>query len=96
MRSTPDFRNWWKQFSLFVVTLSVSRNVGNVRVICNFHTDSALLLVWHRWLRDHDPSTVDDLLEAALLGKDKKTTLAAAGTLLAAADALARVSHQII
>ncbi|CAN0443938.1 unnamed protein product, partial [Ectocarpus sp. 8 AP-2014] len=40
------------------------------------------------WLRDHDPCTVDGLLEAALVGDDKKTRLAAAGTLLAVTDAL--------
>ncbi|CAM9374100.1 unnamed protein product, partial [Ectocarpus sp. 13 AM-2016] len=40
------------------------------------------------WLRDHDPCTVDGLLESALVGDDKKTRLAAAGTLLAVTDAL--------
>ncbi|CAM9447385.1 unnamed protein product, partial [Ectocarpus sp. 12 AP-2014] len=40
------------------------------------------------WLRDHDPCTVDGLLESALVGDDKKARLAAAGTLLAVTDAL--------
>ncbi|CAN0279980.1 unnamed protein product [Ectocarpus fasciculatus] len=40
------------------------------------------------WLRDHDPCTVDGLLESALVGDDKKTRLAAAGTLLSVTDAL--------
>lgn len=44
-----------------------------------------------RWLRDHDPCTVDGLLESALVGDDKKTRLAAAGTLLAVTDALEKV-----
>lgn len=34
---------------------------------------------------------MDGLLESALVGKDKKTRLAATATLLAAADALAEV-----
>eukprot|EP00752_Nemacystus_decipiens_P012958 g11467.t1 len=42
------------------------------------------------WLRDHDPVAVDGLLESALLGNDNKTKLAASGTLLAVADALAQ------
>ncbi|CAM9239695.1 unnamed protein product, partial [Laminaria digitata] len=40
------------------------------------------------WLREHEPSTISDVLEAALTGGDKKARLAATGTLLAAADAL--------
>ncbi|CAB1112970.1 unnamed protein product [Ectocarpus sp. CCAP 1310/34] len=41
-----------------------------------------------RWLRDHDSCTVDGLLESALVGDDKKTRLAAVGTLLAVTDSL--------
>lgn len=41
-----------------------------------------------RWLKSHDTSTIDDLLASALVGKNKKSQLAAAGTLLAAADAI--------
>lgn len=63
-----------------------------IALIFRFPCGNALLLPWgHRWLRDHDPSAVDGLLESALLGKDNKTKLAAARTLLAVADALAEV-----
>lgn len=42
-------------------------------------------------MKDYDPSTIDALLESALLGKNKRTKLAAVGTLLASTDALGEV-----
>lgn len=51
---------------------------------------------WCRWLRAHDPSTINDVLESALHGADKKAALAAAGTLLAATDALAQARNRCL
>ncbi|CAN0425826.1 unnamed protein product [Pylaiella littoralis] len=47
------------------------------------------------WLNGHDPATVDALLESALLGKNRRTKLAAIGTLLASTDALAEACSVI-
>ncbi|CAM9291087.1 unnamed protein product, partial [Discosporangium mesarthrocarpum] len=42
-----------------------------------------------RWLRNHDPASIEGLLMTALRGQDRKAQLAAVGTLLAVVDLLA-------